>query len=392
MRIIVLSRNDADYFRGAAVATHNRIKELMKNFPDEEVEVLMLRGCKNVIPGKKDAVRNGFQNTNVEYDGVTYRTLWFGMSLIDSILFRLHYFPIIALKQLKRFVSVLKAADIVVAHSTYAGYLALMARKEFGVNYTVTWHGSDIHDIPQRNRSMRKLTTQIMEGAYANCFVSRSLLQRSDSLTQKAKKYVLYNGVDRTRFFQMSDKDIGCLKMHYQIEPNARHVAFVGNLFPVKNVLSLPDIYNLVNKQYKETAIVYHFIGGGPLSKALEDKCNNLGILYRLWGDQPVDQVPSIINCMDLVILPSINEGLPLVSVETLACGVPMVGANVGGIVEVIGKDNVVDHGATFVSDMARLIVSKLERKCSVSLDSKFSWEETGRLEKDIVDSIIGRK
>lgn len=389
MKITILLRHDADDFKGEMIAAHNRTKELIKNFPNAEVEVLVLREYFNAFFCKIRKVKRIPQRSSFEYEGITYNALWFNFSPLDNILVKMHHKPIIIFKKLNRFVKYLKDADIIVAHSTYAGYLALQAKKKYGIPYTISWHGSDIHTVPDSNEFLRNLTTHIIENASANCFVSRDLLQKSRSLTNNAKKYVLYNGVDRTRFVSMPEYAVNEIRVQYGMNSNRKHVAFIGNLYHVKNVLALPEIYHLVNKIYKDKVVMYHFIGDGPLRDELENRCKASGLIYKFWGNQPTKQIPLIINCMDLVVLPSINEGLPLISVEALACGIPMVGANVGGISEVIGKDNVIDHGEDFVSNMAKLICMKLKDRVHVTVGNQFSWEKTGQLEKKIIDNIV---
>ena len=391
MIITILLRHDADDFKGEMIAAHNRTKELKKNFPDADIKVLVLREYFNVIFCKIRKVKKISKRASFEYEGITYKALWFNFSPLDNILVKMHHRPITIFKKLNRFVKYLKDSDIIVAHSTYAGYLALQAKKKYGIPYTITWHGSDIHTVPNCNEFLKHLTTLVIENASANCFVSRDLLQKSESLTNNAQKYVLYNGVDREKFTSMSEYVVNTIREKYRIDSNIKHVAFIGNLYHVKNVLSLPEIYSRVNKLYKEKTIVYHFIGDGPLRKELENRCKAFGIMYRLWGNQPAKQMPSIINCMDLIVLPSINEGLPLISIETLACGVPMVGANVGGIPEAIGQDNVVNHGEDFASNMSKLICMKLKDRVHVTVGDQFSWEKTGQLEKKIIDNIVSR-
>ncbi len=75
----------------------------------------------------------------------------------------------------------------------------------------------------------------------------------------------------------------------------------------------------------------------------------------RFWGNVPSEQMPAMMNCIDLLVLPSLNEGLPLVTVEALKCGAAVVGSDAGGIPEVIGHDCTVPLGPSFVENMAAL-------------------------------------
>lgn len=391
MKIKILLRHDADDFKGEMIAAHNRTKVLIKNFPDVEVEVLVLREYYNVFYCKLRGVSKVEKRSSFEYEGITYKALWFNFSPVDNILVKLHKSPIAIFNKLDRYVRCLKDADIVIAHSAYAGYVALKAKKEYGIPYTVTWHGSDIHTMPFVNQFFRTLTCRVIKNADANCFVSKDLMKKSEKLISKADKYVLYNGVDRLRFKPMSKNEVEDVKKRLGINDDMVHVAFIGNLYHVKNVLALPAIYKMVSQKFSKSPIQYHFVGDGPLRDELETLCNAAGINYKMWGNQPVDMMPSIINCMSLVVLPSINEGLPLISVETLACGVPMVGSNVGGIAEAIGVDNVVDYGDRFAEKLATLIVSKLEHKEAVNVGEEFSWEKTGQIEESLIKRIVAK-
>ena len=73
--------------------------------------------------------------------------------------------------------------------------------------------------------------------------------------------------------------------------------------------------------------------------------------------------MPALMNCVDILVLPSVNEGLPLVCAEALSCGANVVGSDVGGIAEVIGKDNVVPLGEGFAPQFAKKVVAMLEAR-----------------------------
>ena len=388
MKIIVLLRRDAEDFKGEMIAAHNRTKELIRNFPDAEIKVLVLREYYNRFFCKLRGVPHIQRKSHFEYDGIEYNALWFNFSACDNILCKLKKQPYFLYKRLNRFVNYLKGADLVISHSTTAGYVAMKAKEKYGVPYTITWHGSDIHTTPFSNSFAKALTTSLIENANANCFVSKDLLNKSEILTNISNKFVLYNGVDLTRFKPFNDRQKINAKKKYGISPNVKHVAYIGNLYHIKNVLALPEIYKMVTEKFSFCPVIFHLIGDGELRDELYNRCKDSGINYRLWGNQLPENMPEIINCMDLVVLPSLNEGLPLVSVETLACGVPMVGANVGGISEVIGRENVVNHGESFSGKMSDLIVDRLCHPTQVCVRDDFSWHKTGEIEKKMIESL----
>ena len=127
----------------------------------------------------------------------------------------------------------------------------------------------------------------------------------------------------------------------------------------------------------------------------------------RFFGNQPSPVMPDIMNCIDVLVLPSLNEGLPLVCAEALSCGAAVVGSDVGGIAEVIGSDNVVplvapyDNDASqgvpsgrpyddaFVNGMAEKVVAALVGQSpSQILPSDISWARTAALELSILKSL----
>ena len=96
--------------------------------------------------------------------------------------------------------------------------------------------------------------------------------------------------------------------------------------------------------------------------------------------------MPALMNCIDVLVLPSINEGLPLVCAEALRCGANVVGSDVGGIAEVIGHENVVPLGEGFERQMAEKVVEMLASRDSKEgysqpLPTEISWSRTTLLE-----------
>ena len=108
-----------------------------------------------------------------------------------------------------------------------------------------------------------------------------------------------------------------------------------------------------------------------------------------MWGAQPVNKMPDFFNCIDVLVLPSRNEGLPLVTVEALACGANVVGSDVGGIGEAIGKENVYPHGEGFIDSISDRIVQMLSTKIVQPLSTKFEWERTAKKELDIYKTLL---
>ena len=405
MRLAVIFESSPFDRKGLFNAVHNRVKHLLET-GECTVDVFCVHSRDNAFTRRVRHTPIVPSVDEVSIDGITYRLLWYRFSILDNVLLeKLHVRPLLFRRFMAAHVDLLEGYDAVVAHSFCGGLFALMAHEKFGVPYYVTWHGSDVHTHPWRVPVILEDTRAVMESARCNFFVSKALMTASDKITLKASKEVLYNGVSED-FVKFSPADRTAARERYGLTPEDKVVAFVGNLHAVKNVLSLPAIFAEVAKRY-DASLKFWIVGDGKLRTQLESACSESlvrhceerspsrhceersDVAIRFFGNQPSPAMPDIMNCIDVLVLPSLNEGLPLVCAEALSCGAAVVGSDVGGVAEVIGKDNVVPHGGSFVIGMADKIVSMLEGKtASQTLPSAISWSLTAAQELAALKSL----
>ena len=327
---------------------------------------------------------------SVTIDGINYRMLWYRFSILDHCLLeKLHVRPWNFARFMKKTVGCLKGYDCISAHSLTGGLFAEMAHRQYGVPYLVTWHGSDVHTHPLRNPVLMEDTARVMQGALCNFFVSNTLKAASDRITVQARKEVLYNGVSED-FRKLPQDEVTAVRSSYGLAQKDKVLAFVGNLSPVKNVLSLPDIFKEVSEDYTKP-LKFWIVGDGKQRGALEAAFETVGLDVSFFGNVPSQDMPAIMNCIDVLVLPSLNEGLPLVCAEALRCGANVVGAEAGGIPEVIGIDNVVPHGDGFQTNMARRIVEMLSGQVEQAIPDELDWNRTALQEKQILESFLSK-
>ena len=369
-RIAVIFESSPFDRKGLFNAVHNRVKGLLGT-GECWVDAYCIHSRDNFLTRSLRHTPYAPQVDSVEIEGVTYRMMWYRFSVLDHLtLEKMGRRPSLFMRFLKRNVEYLKGYDYVIAHSFTGALFAYEACQRFGTPYFVTWHGSDVHTHPWRVDVIREDTKKVMEAARCNFFVSRALLEASEKITGNASKEVLYNGVSE-EFARLSDDARQQARERFGIGADVKVVAFAGNLVSVKNVLALPHIFKAVAEQYDAPL---HFIiaGDGKLRKQLEsDKT------ATLLGNVAAEDMPALMNCVDVLVLPSLNEGLPLVCAEALKCGANVVGSDVGGIAEVIGRQNVVPLGDDFVPQMAKKIVAMLNDKPQQSVPEAISWSKT---------------
>ena len=322
-------------------------------------------------------------------DEVSYRMLWYRFSILDHFTVeKFHRSPLIFSACVRRWVSSLKGYDILIAHSFTGALLAYEYNLKTGCPYIVNWHGSDIHTHPWRNPLVMEHTRKVLKNAALNFFVSRTLLDASDRILTGVRKDVIYNGVSDA-FEKYGQDRLKEVRERYGVAGNDKVVAFAGTLAPVKNVLRLREIFKEVSRRYSGK-LVFWIVGDGKLGGRLKEDFRNSDLDVVFWGNLPTSEMPSVMNCIDVLVLPSLNEGFPLVCTEALRCGANVVGSAAGGIPEAIGKENTVPFGEGFIDEFACKVVKYLESPVPQGMSGTHSWREAGEKELAGIEEILG--
>lgn len=367
--------------KGLFNAVHNRVKHLVGTgkcsvdaYCIHSWDTAFTRKVRHTpyVPEKKD---------HVDVDGISYHMLWYDFSIFDHITVeKLHLRPLMFSRFIERTVPMLQEYDVIIAHSFTGALIAYEVRKRYGIPYYVTWHGSDIHTHPVRNKLIRKDTRMVMEAATCNFFVSKALMLKSDELTLNAVKKVLYNGISES-FERFPDAKRCGLRVRYGLSPDDNVVAFVGSIVAVKNVHVLQPLFHAIRAGF-DGKLRFWMVGDGKLRDSVEPALmSDETIDVKLWGNIPADEMPDVMNCIDVMVLPSLNEGLPLVCAEAVNCGANVVGADVGGIPEVIGREYVVPHGEEFIEAMAAKVIELLKTRPVQHIPDDLDWKRTAELE-----------
>lgn len=367
--------------KGLFNAVHNRVRHLLA-LGECEVDVYCIHSRDNAFTRSVRHTPETPEVDSVVIDDVKYNLLWYRFSITDHLTVeKLHKRPLFFRRFMKRTVSCLKGYDAVLAHAFAGGLFAYEAFVRFGTPYYVSWHGSDVHTHPFRVPVIFEDTVRIMENAKCNFFVSKALMARSSSITSKAVKRVLYNGVSED-FVRFSAEVRAQVRRRYGLDGGEKVVAFAGTLNEVKNVRVLPSLFAEVASRY-DGALRFWIAGDGKLRSELEASARRCerSVAISFLGNIPSEDMPAFMNCVDVLVLPSLNEGLPLVCAEALRCGANVAGADVGGVAEVIGEDNVVPLGDGLVEGMASRVVEMLSSDVVQELPPEFDWQRTASME-----------
>lgn len=385
-KIAILFESTGGGNYGAQNACIERIKHLMA-LGRYDIDVYMLQQYPRLLPRLLKRTKKIERSGSMVVDGITIKILWYDFFLVDYLLeFKLGALPFFRTLRFRQLAKLFQGYDLVSAHMLRCGEIAKMAKLQYAIPYTVTWHGSDIHTDPWRLKNIYNRTKGVIENANMNLFVSQMLLDKSRDITGNSKKMVLYNGVDKTKFYPYPKEKKGLVQSKYGIQPSFYHIAFVGHLVPIKNVLSLPATFELIKNKIPNAR--FHVAGDGQLLGQLQSLCSLRDIPVHFHGRLDKNEMADFYNAIDMMVLPSFNEGLPLVVVEARACGVEVVASRVGGIAEVIGIENTVSIDEDFSKNMAEKCLERYAFPTSGSLDKRFDWNQIALLESKTYQEI----
>ena len=145
--------------------------------------------------------------------------------------------------------------------------------------------------------------------------------------------YPIINGVD-THKFSPNEYLSNMIREKLNISKNSIIIGSVGRLVSVKNYDSLIAAFSSLVDTYSNIHLV--LAGEGPERTSLEFKAKQYNIEDRVHLLGRRDDVNSIINAIDIFVLPSFSEGLSNTLLESMSCGTPVIACNVGGNPEII--------------------------------------------------------
>ncbi len=216
-----------------------------------------------------------------------------------------------------------------IPHASAAYFAKQILMKEGrDIPFITTLHGTDI-TLVGKDPTYAPVVTFSINESDAITAVSQNLKEETYKHFRIEKDIqVIPNFVD-TEKFRHSDKE------HFKkmLAPNGERIlAHVSNFRKVKRV---EDVIRVFEKVHAAVPSKLLMIGDGPERQNAEELCRCLGVCndIRFLGKQ--EQMDEILSITDLFLLPSQYESFGLSALEAMACGVPVISTNVGGLPEI---------------------------------------------------------
>lgn len=246
---------------------------------------------------------------------------------------------------------------------------AILAKQMCNRNLKIvtTLHGTDI-TVLGYDSSLTDAIKFGIEKSDIVTAVSNSLIEQTYELINPDKSIeTVYNFIDQ-RVYQKSDSSH--LRGEFGIKPEEKVIVHVSNFRPVKRV---EDVVKTFAKIAGKMPAKLLLIGDGPEVGKVSKLINKLGLNNRVLFLGRQENLEELYSISDLMLLLSEKESFGLVLLEAMACGVPCIGTNVGGIPEVIeeGKTGFICE----LGDINDIAAKAIDLLTDQDLHKKFSEE-----------------
>jgi glycosyltransferase involved in cell wall biosynthesis len=224
---------------------------------------------------------------------------------------------------------VLHAHNALVLH--YAIAAARLARVPVVVN---TRHGGNMNWDPRCERIWRRC----VPWTDAVVFISKGVLEyyvTRDRLSRRNTS-VIYNGINLEKFMARP--------AHPATRFSRFRVGCVGRLVPAKDHLTLIRSFAFVTSAMPEAEL--HILGEGPCRASISQVAESLGIANRVFLHGVSHDVAGFLSRLDLFVLSSVDEGLPISLMEAMAAGLPVVSTRLPGLTELAPESVVAGYCA----------------------------------------------
>jgi L-malate glycosyltransferase len=252
------------------------------------------------------------------------------------------YFTFIGIFQIKK---LFKKHEIDIFQASDAGgaALAFIMSRVYGKKFIFEVQG-DIFNYPGKvggriHSSIVKFFSKVLvKHADYIRIVSPFLYEPLDALNINSNKIFLIPPRCDSVLFSKNN--------HYPVKPeifekNKINLLFVGNLLIAKGVDILLEAFALIQKENSDIGLI--FVGDGLEKENLIKRSKEMGVKDKVifTGRIEYQKIPLFMNYSDILILPSIEEGVGRVILEAMSMKLPVIASNVGGIPLVIDdKEN----------------------------------------------------
>ena len=230
--------------------------------------------------------------------------------------------PIPGLGAIRKLVEAVERADALIVHDAlyFTSITAFLAARARCKPVVLMQHIAGLEFSSAIFRTMMAaanatMTRPMLRAADQVVFISETVKARFATVPLKRPPCLLFNGVDTDIFHPARNpSDRQMFRRRHRLPEQTGLAAFVGRFVPKKGLTIIREL------AARRPELTFALAGAGPVNPAGWGLPN-----VRLIGMLPSCEIAEFMRAADVLILPSVGEGYPLVIQEALACGLPVI-------------------------------------------------------------------
>jgi glycosyltransferase involved in cell wall biosynthesis len=258
--------------------------------------------------------------------------------------------------------------QIVHSHINTLSVFSLMAAKRAGIKIRIAHSHSTTNKKEFKKNIIKQILrpfSRVFATDYFACSEDAGRWLFGNKIYDEGKVFVLNNAIeiDNFKYDEFGRKEI---RQELNISDNTFVIGHVGRFMPVKNQLFLLDLFAKIHQKNNNTVLI--LVGQGPMENEIREKIVELKIepWVKLVGQR--NDVNKLYQAMDVLVLPSLYEGLGMVLLEAQVSNLPCVCSN--NIPHIVNVTNLIEfvNLDTPENQWCDIILSKIgiERKTNV--------------------------
>mgnify|MGYP006422146819 CR=1 FL=1 len=296
---------------------------------------------------------------------------------VNVVQYPLFEYPNYELALISKLIEVARNQSLDVLHVHYAiphamaAYMARQILASEGIRLPVvtTLHGTDISLVGKDPAYVPSVTFSINQ---SNVVTAVSRYLRDDTyqhFSVNRKIEVVPNFIDTQRFYRRNME-------HFKRAIAPENEFILVHISNFRKVKRIPDIIYTFAEIRKKVNAKLLLAGDGPERSTAEKLCRELGLCEEMRFLGKISAVEELLSVGDLFFLPSETESFGLSALEAMACGVPVIASNAGGLPEVV------EHGQSgFIAEVGDVP--------SMAAFALSILEDTQTLEKFRIDAVL---
>lgn len=279
--------------------------------------------------------------------------------------------------------------DVIKCWMYHANIAGGIAGKYLGIPIIWGIHHDNLSPDYMKTRTLRLIKLSILLSKFIPdkiLYVSkRSALTHENIGYPRNKTVIVPNGVDVSVFHPISQNNRIKIFQELNIPPGAPLVGVIARFDPQKDIGNFIKAASIINKKMPRVNFLLCGRDMTNTNKELMDLIDyeNLSDRFYLLGQR--DDIPSILNLLDVACLSSLSEAFPNVLLEAMACGVPCVATDVGDSKYIVNRTGIIvlpqnpsqlANGLLAILNMGKVERKKMGKKARQRIIDNFSIDE----------------